>query len=708
MCRWFSCSRTSTGATTRPSISSPSSPVVVTRRDYSSSVRSGRRTPSSASIRWSASSASWCARASVTRSCSEGCRRQTSRDYLAARFSGADLPAELEPLLVESSEGSPFFLVALVDHLLAQGVLAEHGDRWELCESTATLRTAIPDGLRAVIEPRLERLTPDELRVLETASVVGPEFTAHAVARTAPPASDLGDVEVVEQLCDVLARRQEILRAAGEGVWPDGSASARYAFRHALYQQVIYQGLSPSTRRRLHRTIGEALEAAYGEQTHGIASELAAHFARGGDLDRAIRYREEAAGEASTRFAYREVRLHLEAALALLGERAETPERLRQELPLLERLGFILLYTEGYGDEGAGRIFARLRDVAERLEIAATQFMATNGLLAVHVVRGEMVAARALGAEMIALAEQLGNPPMATTMHVLLGMALLNLGEAAAARLHAEQGRSLLGPDVPSGQNESRVVWVVSTYNLQAWACAQLGQVSESRAMLRAALERAGWLGAPFHCAQARTMTAQGWVMLRDVAEAHQLAEEAVRLSTEHGLSFYRLTATILLGWCDVEEGRVESGRNLIRDAFEEYSGRGWRFATTFVSSLLAAAYLAGDDPESANDVLDAALASAADTGERFYLPELYRLKGECLVARAAGPRPSAEAIAWFERALAEAAATGALLQELRAAACLHRAAGKGARKRLASLVDRFDPQENCTDLRIARELLGR
>jgi len=69
-------------------------------------------------------------------------------------------------------------------------------------------------------------------------------------------------------------------------------------------------------------------------------------------------------------------------------------------------------------------------------------------------------------------------------------------------------------------------------------------------------------------------------------------------------------------------------------------------------------------------------------------------LKGERLVARAAGPRPSAEAIAWFERALAEAAATDALLQEIRAAACLHRAAGKGARKRLVSLVDRFDPRE--------------
>lgn len=635
----------------------------------------------------------------------EGLSSTDVADYLAARFSGADLPEGLIPLLLESSDGNPFFMVALVDHLLAQGILVTDGGVLELRERLATLRAAIPDGLRAVIEPRLERLTHDQLRVLETASAVGPEFAAHAVARTASSASDLGDVEAVEQLFEVLVRRQDILRPAGESTWPDGSASARYAFRHALYQQVIYQRLSPSTRRRLHLSIGETLEAGFGERTPQIAGELAAHFARGGDLERAIRHREVAAGEASTRFAYQEARLHLEAALALLGERAETPERLQQELPLLQMLGYTLFATEGYGEEGAARIFARLRDVAERLDIAPTRFQAMNGLLAVHLVRDEMAAARALGEEMLALADRAGTPVAVANTHMMLGATLLNLGEAEAARRHAEQGRSVLGTEVSAPEQNDMGI---ACSNLSALACAQLGRVSEARAMIRASLDRAAQLGTPFHHTQARTMPAQACAMLRDVTEARQLAEESVRLSAEHGFSFFRVLATLILGWCDVEEGRVASGRSLMQDAFEEYTARGRRLATTFLSALLAGASLAGGDPDSADDVLDGALAFAADTGERFYVPELYRLKGECVVARSAAQPRNAEAIAWFERALADAGECGALLQELRAAACLYRVGGKGARKRLVSVVHRFDPEGDCADLRIARALLAR
>src|SRR5262245_52043031 len=182
--------------------------------------------------------------------------------YLEGRFPGAELAEDIVSLVVERCEGNPFFMVALVDHLLEHGLLVRTGDRWDL-HLEAEARTVVPEGLRAVIEPRLERLAADEVRVLEVGSVAGPEFAAHAVARAASPGSDLGDVEYVERLCDALARRQEILRPAGESAWPDGSESGRYAFRHALYQHLTYRRLSSSIRRRLHQTIGEHLEAAY-------------------------------------------------------------------------------------------------------------------------------------------------------------------------------------------------------------------------------------------------------------------------------------------------------------------------------------------------------------------------------------------------------------------------------------------------------------
>jgi DNA-binding winged helix-turn-helix (wHTH) protein len=623
--------------------------------------------------------------------------------YLAARFAGADLPADLLPLLVDRSEGNPFFMVALVDYLLERQLLVASGNRWELRGGFETLRTVIPDGLRAVIEPRLERLTLDELRMLETASVAGLEFAAHAVARAGRQGSALCHVEHVEQLCDALVHRQEILRAKDESAWPDGTTSARYAFRHALYQQVIYQGLSSSTRRRLHQTIGEALEAAHGGRTAEVASELAAHFERSRDLDRAVRYHGEAATHAKSRFAYQEARLHLGAALDLIRSQPETAERLGQELPLLHDLGSASFAIMGYGDEGAARAFARLRELAERLDVAPMRLRAMDGLLLVHTMRAELTAARAVGEEMIALAEKLGNVVAVANTRVTLGATLLSLGEVEAARHHAEWVRAQIDPENP----RLPVVFEISGCCLLAAACAHLGLVAQARAMNREALTRSARLGIPYVRAHATNFAAQVCVLLRDVTGARSLAEETVHLATEYGFSVFRVAATMVRGWCDVEDGRIEVGLAALHGAFNEYAATGQRISTTAFSSLLAEAHLASGDAAAATAVVDAALAFAAETGERLYEQELYRLKGECLLSSAATRGQETDAAKYFERALTTAAERKILLYELRAATSLFRTQGRSARERLARLVDRFGAENDCADLRAARALLA-
>ena len=79
--------------------------------------------------------------------------------------------------------------------------------------------------------------------------------------------------------------------------------ATRYAFRHALYQQVVYERLGAGRRVRLHQRLGECLEAAYGAQAGEIAAELAEHFARGYDARRAVHYLHQAAEKATQRYA---------------------------------------------------------------------------------------------------------------------------------------------------------------------------------------------------------------------------------------------------------------------------------------------------------------------------------------------------------------------------------------------------------------------
>jgi tetratricopeptide (TPR) repeat protein len=560
------------------------------------------------------------------------------------------------------------------------------------------LHTAIPEGLRAVIEPRFERLTREEARLLETASVVGPEFPAHAVARIAPQESDLGDVEHVEQLCNGLVRRQELLRTSDESTWPDGTTSARYAFRHALYQQVAYQRSPSSTCRRLHQAIGERLEAAYGGRTMDIASELAAHFERSRDVERAIRYHGEAAAHAGSRLANKEVRLHLQAALDLLQSQPESPERLRREMPLLHELGWTLVAINSWGDREASGAFTRMRELAERLEVPSMRLRAMDSLLSMHTVRAEYTIARAVCEETMALAEQLGDGMATGTCHVDLASVLIHLGELERAHDHAERARALVDGSSIQG---------VAARVLLAGACAHLGLVARSNTMRDEALACAAQAGLPYFSAIAATHAAWSTLHLRDVERTRRLAEETLRLASECGFSIPWIYAAMFLGWCDVEEGRAEVGRVALHGAFLEFTASGERASTTNWQAVLARAHLACGDVARANQVLDAAFAFAQETGERIAEHELHRLRGECLLVSATTPGHKERAAEHFERAIAIAAERKALLFELRAATSLLRLRGNAVRERVTRLVARFDAANDCADARLARALLG-
>jgi tetratricopeptide (TPR) repeat protein len=620
--------------------------------------------------------------------------------YLALRFPDAALPDELLPLLVERSDGSPFVVVALVDHLLEHGMLVR-GDRgWEFRGGGERVRTAIPDGLRDIIEPRLERLTADERRVLEIACVIGPEFAAHAVAGAAPPGSELGDVEVVEQLCDLLARRQELLRMTGEGVSPDGTTSARYAFRHALYQQVLDQNLRPSQRRRLHQKIGEQLEASHAGRTEDVVSALAAHFEHSGDVERAVRYHGEAAAQARWRFSYQETRLHVEAGLRLMRERAETTEAMQRQAVMLDDLGWASVASRGWGDEGAARAFARMRELAERLDASEARFNAMEGELTVNTMRAEYAIARQRGEEMLLLAEQVGNRMAVAAALTSLGATVLQLGEIEAAAEIGERGLALADPREPT-------LYAISCCSLIACSAALRGLVDRARAMNRESVGLAAKGDMPLFRAYAAIFAAGVSKIMLDVATTRSLAEEAVGIARDLGFSVVADTATIYRAWCDVQDGRIDEGGDALRTAFDAYLASGQRIGISSYSLPVLEGYLAAGDVRRASELLDRMLAFIAETGERIVEPEIHRLKGECLLAGAATRGQRGDAIGCFERAIALAAGQKALLFELRAAISLFRVRPKATRERLARLVGRFAPEDDCIDLRAAAGLLG-
>ena len=208
------------------------------------------------------------------------------------------------------TDGLPLFVADVVNDL-AQG---EHGS---VEESTARLRLAsmsIPETLSGIVERYMEQLEPDQRALLEAASVCGVELRLPIVAQA------LGrDVASVAQSCAELARQQRWLTE----VTPAQQAAALdagYAFRHALYREVLYKRIGRPARVELHRNVAASLERERAEGRNVSAAELASHFELGREPMAALRYYAEAAESALLHFSPAQTLSLTERALALLPQ----------------------------------------------------------------------------------------------------------------------------------------------------------------------------------------------------------------------------------------------------------------------------------------------------------------------------------------------------------------------------------------------------
>jgi tetratricopeptide (TPR) repeat protein len=271
------------------------------------------------------------------------------RQYLVQRFGDADLGESVAGQIFARTGGQPLFVVSLVDYFVAQGEIREADGKWRLAPDGLVSQDCIPRDLRAMIARQLDRLDPAEQQVLEAASAAGAEFSAALVGW----ALDSDSLEV-EQTLERLSRKGQVVAQAGVAEWPDGTVAGQYSFLHALFQEVLSQRLAPGQKVRLHRRLGERLEAGYGAHTAEIAAPLAIHFEEGRDFSKAIRFLGEAAESSAKRFGNREVVVYSTRALDLVA-------RLSNDPPLALRMK--LLQQRGWARRSAGDLRGALEDL---------------------------------------------------------------------------------------------------------------------------------------------------------------------------------------------------------------------------------------------------------------------------------------------------------------------------------------------------------
>jgi predicted ATPase len=605
--------------------------------------------------------------------------------------------AALGERIRERTGGNPFFIEEVIQALAETGSLAGAKGAYRLVRLAADLR--LPCTIQAVLAARIDRLAELEKRVLQTAAVIGRDFTEPILRRVA----ELSDF-------DLTAALQKLTSAEfvyEEALYPQ----AQYTFKHALTQEVAYNSLLNERRLTLHEDVADAIAAIFDGRLEEQLSELAHHYSHSRNTRKAIEYSQRAGERAVKLSANAEAIRHLTTAIKLLETLPESPERIEQELALHVTLGVPLITTKGYAAPEVEDTYARARDLCLRVGETPRLFPVLRGLWFFNSNRGYLRSAQELAEQLLALGESARDPALLIEAHFACGLTLFFVGDFAPARDHLEQGIHLYDPQTHGfhafvyGQDPG--VYSTSILAVAFWI---LGYPDRALAKSNQALALAHDLAHPFSLVLALLHFATVHHLRREPQLAERRADAVIALSAEGGLSFWSWWALIVRGWAVAQQERGAEGIAQIREGLVAVKAGGVENALPWALGLLAEALGNKNRAEEALNVLAEALAVSRKTGDQWYDEEIYRLKGELLLASSRAENPS-EAESCFRHAIDVARRQSAKSLELRTTTSLSRLLDKQgrrdeARRMLAEIYGWFTEGFDTADLKDAKALL--
>jgi TOMM system kinase/cyclase fusion protein len=604
------------------------------------------------------------------------------------------LPPEVIEQIVAKTDGVPLFVEELTKMVLESGLLREGAERYELIGSLPPL--AIPATLHDSLMARLDRLAAVKA-LAQLGATLGREFSYELLQ-----AVSLWDEETLQQGLHQLVETEFLYQ---QGLPPQ----ATYAFKHALIQEAAYQSLLKSTRQQHHQRIAQVLEARFPDLCATQPELLAQHYTAAGLMAQAIAYWQRAGQRTLAQSAYVEAIRHSTQGLEVLRTLPDTPERTQKELDLQMTLGPALMALKGWSAPEVEHAYARAQALCQQVGHTPQLCHMLVGLSMFYVVRGEVQTAQRLAEQCATLAQILQDPAFLLLAQAMLGMTLYYLGEFPPARESLEHAIALYDPSqhhiltsFGADPGEICLSHIATTLSILGYPEQALQRISESIAL-------AQQLSHPFSLAQALSFATWIHWSRREIQLTQAQAEAVIALCTEQGFPLYLATGTILRGCALVAQGQGEEGIAHIQKGIALHRATGSVLLLPTFLALLAEAYGNVGHAEAGVPVVDEALAIMNQSDERRGEAELYRIKGELLLAVPTAQHAEAETC--FRHAITTARQQQAKFWELRATLRLSRLwqqQGKqeAARQLLAEIYGWFTEGFDTADLQEAKVLL--
>jgi predicted ATPase len=414
--------------------------------------------------------------------------------------------------------------------------------------------------------------------------------------------------------------------------------------------------VSPARRWLLHRRLAQGLELLHAARLDDVAAALAEQYQRGGRPDRAFFYFNRAAQVAAKMFASTEAVRHYRRCLELVEQMPPGRERDNRELDVLGQMSAPLNAVRGYSSQEVQSTLERSAALSERLGRRHVLLGNLVGLFATRFVQGHTALAHDLATRAIELAEEGCAPDLAGQAHFAFAGSATSLGMPAMAITHFD-----IGHDLSRGA-ESFVLGTKIEVHAQAWAAhAHWLAGDDDGALTRCAeaVRRAREVDHPYSLAVALGYAAITSQLRGDLTALVPAVAELQELCRRYEFAYYGEWALVLDGW--VVGG--ESGVARVQQGIGRLRSLGAFARMPYWLALLAEVLHGSGRPEAARAVLDSAWSTAEERDDRWWLPEVMRLR--------AGLDRGDRAVATLERAAGLARRQGSLTLESRCRADL-------------------------------------
>ncbi len=535
----------------------------------------------------------------------------------------------LKQMLIERTEGNALFLEESVRALVEGRALAGRPGQYELTRPVESID--VPPTVQAILAARIDRLPPEDKRLLQCVAVLGHDAPLPLLREIA----EVPEAALREQL----ARLQ-----AAEFVYETGAfGDLEYTFKHSLTHDVAYGSLLAERRRALHARIVDAIGALYGDRVAEHVERRAYHAFRGERWEEAVTFLRQAASRAAGRSVWRQAAASLDGALAALGHLPDTRETMAQAVdlrceatPALTPLGETARMLEH---------LRRAEPLAEKLGDARRVARVAAHLTQCFWIEGEHERGLESGARALGIARSLGDVPLEVLTSLRLGQVCFVLGRHEQALDLVTQSIGRLADDFARDGFEMPALPAVACRAVAAYCLTDLGRFEEARAIASDACRIAEASGHTYSMVWAWQATAIARVAQGNGSDAVRWAERSLELGRREALGPLASMASTALGRAYALLGRRDESVKL----FEQSRERQHALARLSHSAGLAEAHLmAGRSAEALAHAEETLVASRRQRARGFEAGAL-RLIGE---AHAAQGEPDATAA---ESALGEA-----------------------------------------------------